>query len=410
MKLSSRVSDMKTSITLKVNEKINKMLQNGIHVYNMTSGQLPFKPCGEFVSTLSKQLNFLKSYQYSPIAGMPKLRRKFIDFIEEKRGIDFGSVETPMECIISNGSKHSLYNVFGALLDPGDEVILLAPYWVSYPEIIKFWRGVPVIVKSHAFDAYTPALEDIEKAITDKTKAIIINSPNNPAGIHYTDSWMKNFAKFLNSHPELTIISDEIYSELSYFDPKPSYFYQFDKELLSRTVIIHGISKSFAATGLRIGFCIADAELTKAMAKVQSQTTSGPNSLVQRALVDFDFHLQDNYFDTVKEELRECAQIIRISFRDANLAHCYYQTNSAFYYLLDFSRMPFFKKFQLAHADLEESDLSKVIVDDILDKAGVALAPGSAFGYPNSARMSMTLDTAPFKEAIGKLTEYLTSK
>jgi aspartate aminotransferase len=406
MILSSRVKDTKASVTLKVNEKINTMAQSGKHVYNMTSGQLPFKPSSDFISTISKQLNFLKSYQYSPIAGIPELREKFINYVEKKRNIDIGSSDTQMDCVISNGSKHSLYNLFGALINPGDEVILLTPFWVSYPEIIKFWGGVPVIVKSHAFDAYTPPIEGIEKAISSKTKAIIINSPNNPAGIYYTDDWMKQFAKFLKNHKDLMAISDELYSELAYFDPKPTYFYQHDASLLSQTVIVNGISKSFASTGLRIGFCIADAKLTKAMAKIQSQTTSGPNSLIQRALVDFDFDLLDNYFDPVKEQLRECAQIIRSGFRDANLPHCYYQTNAGFYYLLDFSRMPFFKR----HDHESEEDFSKEIVEDILDKTGVALVPGSSFGYPNSARMSMTLELAPFKEAIAKLFKYIAQK
>lgn len=406
MILSERIKDTKASITLKVNEKINVLIQQGKHVYNMTSGQLPFKPSSEFVSALGKQLNFLKSYQYSPIAGMSGLRVKFLNYYEEKRNLKFSDCTQEFDCVISNGSKHSIYNLLGALINPGDEVILLTPYWVSYPEMIKFWGGTPVVVKSHAFDAYTPYIEEIEKAISPKTKAIIVNSPNNPAGIHYSEEWMKSFGTFLKNYPDLLVISDEIYSELSYFDPEPSYFYQFDKSLLVQTVIINGISKSFAATGLRVGYCIADARITKAMAKIQSQTTSGPNSLVQRALLDFNFSDLDNYFDPVKAQLRDCAQMIRAAFREANLPHCYYQTTSAFYYLLDFSRMPIYEKFK----DDKNSDFSKEIVEDILEKTGVALVPGSAFGYPNSARMSMTLDSAPFKEAINKLVTYVAQK
>jgi aspartate aminotransferase len=216
---------------------------------------------------------------------------------------------------------------------------------------------------------------------------------------------LKNFALFLKSHPKLIVVSDEIYSELCYYDPKPKYFYQFDASLLAQTAIINGISKSFASTGLRVGFCIAEANVTKAMAKIQSQTTSGPNSLIQRALIDFDFNQIEHYFDPVKEQLRECAQIIRIAFRDVNLPHCFYQTNSAFYYLLDFSRMPFFQE---RYSDAEDS--SKEIVEEILLKTGVALVPGSSFGYPNSARMSITLEVAPFKEAISKLMAHIASK
>ena len=217
---------------------------------------------------------------------------------------------------------------------------------------------------------------------------------------------MKKFAEFLKGHEDLIVISDEIYSELSYFDPAPTYFYQHAPELLKQTVIINSISKSFASTGLRIGYCIADAKLTNAMAKIQSQTTSGPNSLIQRALIDYDFSAKENYFDEVKEQLRMSAQFLGQSFRDTNLSQCFYQTTSAFYYLLDFSRMPFFEKFD----DGQDSDFSEEIVEDILENTGVALVPGTDFGYPNSARMSLTLEQIPFQEAITKLVEYVSRK
>lgn len=404
MKLSSRVENTKTSVTLKVNEKINELSLTGRHVYNLTAGQLPFKPSSDFILQIQKQLNFLKSYQYSPLSGLPELRKKFISHVGHKRNISFSKLESEdgFDCVISNGSKHSLYNVFGALINPGDEVIILSPYWVSYPEMIKFWGGVPVVVNTHAFDAYTPHFEDIEKAITSKTKAIVINSPNNPAGIHYSDKWMKEFANFLEKFEDLIAISDEVYSEVSYFDPRPSYFYENAQHLLSRTVIINGISKSLASTGLRIGYCVANAKLTKAVARIQSQTTSGPNSLIQKSLIDFDFDQLEQFLEPVKNRLRECSQIVREEFREANLPHCYYQTTSAFYYLLDFTRMPIYERFKN-----DGDDVSKEIVDDILDSIGVALVPGTAFGYPNSARMSMTLEVIPFREAITKLVSHL---
>lgn len=403
MILSSRIKETRTSVTLKVNDKINMLASEGQHIYNMTSGQLNQKPCGQFIDAIGKQLNFLKSYQYSPIAGMAKLRTKFIKHMESKRGVEFKSDDIDFGCVISNGSKHSLYNVMGALLNPGDEVILLTPYWVSYPEMVKFWGGTPVIVKSHAFDAYTPSIEGIKEAISKKTKLIIINSPNNPAGIHYSDDWMKDFAVILKEHPHLMAISDEVYSELSYFDPAPTYFYQHDPELLKQTILVNSISKSLASTGLRIGYCIADARLTNAMAKIQSQTTSGPNSLIQRALIDYDLDAKENHFDEVKDQLRMSAQFLGQSFRDANLSKCFYQTTSAFYYLLDFSRMPMFARYD----DGKESDYSEVIVEDILKATGVALVPGSSFGYPNSARMSLTLEQIPFQEAIAKLVDFV---
>ena len=404
MNLSSRVKEAQMSVTLKMNEKVQTLVQNGRHIYNMTNGQLPFKPASDFIESINKQTNFLKSYQYSPISGFQKLRDKFLDYHLSERKVSTDKLDIELDCILSNGSKHSLYNIFGALINPGDEVILLTPYWVSYPEIIKFWGGTPVIVQSHAFDAYTPSFIEIEKKISAKTKAIIVNSPNNPAGIHYSEEWMKECCEFMKKNSNIVVVSDEIYSEIAYFDPKPTYFYQYEPELLNQTVIVHGISKSFAATGLRIGYTIADKKLIQAMGRIQSQTTSGPNSLIQRALIEYDFGNLDEFFDPVKEHLRECANIVRQTFRDANLPHCFYQTHSAFYYLLDFSRMPFFGKYT------DDVDHSEEIVDEILEQTGVALVPGGAFGYSNSARMSMTLELSVFREAIEKLVAYIAQK
>lgn len=406
MNLSSRIIDAKESITLKINEKINKITMSGQHVYNMTAGQLPFKPSPEFIHILERQLNFLKSYQYSPNAGFGALRKKLIGHIQEKRDFDYSSIEGEYDCVISNGSKHTIYNILGALVDPGDEVVLLTPYWVSYPEMIKFWGGVAVEVRSHTFDNFTPPIDEIENAIGDKTKVIILNSPNNPAGIHYNDEWMKEFAKMLKKHPGVTVISDELYSEISYFDPRPTFFYQYDTSLLSQTVIVDGISKTFACTGLRIGYCFGNKELMKAITKLQSQTTSGPNSLVQRALIDFDFNLLHNFFDPVKQQLRSCAQITREKFKNHGLSHCWYQTTAGFYYFLDFSRMPFFEKYNVE----EGKDKSEEIVQDILEQTGVALVPGAGFGHPNCARMSMTIELAPFEEAMERLVSFMAKK
>jgi len=404
MKLSLRVEDVKESITLTVNEQINKLAKGGQHIYNLTAGQLPFKPSSEFIHIISTQLNFLKSYQYSPVRGFPDLTSKIKTHIEKKRGVSFDDVEGDYSVIVSNGSKQSLYNVFGSILNPSDEVILLTPYWVSYPEMIKFWGGEPKVVGSNAFDRFMPHIDEIRKAVTKKTKAIIVNSPNNPAGIHYDDAWMKDFAVFLKEHPDLIVVSDEVYSEISYYDPKPSFFYQFDRSLLAQTVIVDGISKSFASTGLRVGFCIAQKPLIDAMAKIQSQTTSGASSLIQKSLIEFDFDNLENFLDPVKAQLRECAEIVRDNFRIVNLSHCWYQTTSAFYYFIDFSRMPVSENYS------KDKDYSIEIVKDILDQTGVALVPGAAFGFPNSARMSMTLEVAPFTEAMERLTAFLAGK
>lgn len=401
MLLSSRVKGLQDSITMKLNEKAIQLTEEGKVIYNLSGGQLPIKPLPEFVEKIHHQLNFLKSYQYSPSSGFQNLRKKLTKHFADSRHLSHDIFDENWDCIVSNGSKHSLYNALGALINPGDEVILLAPYWVSYPEMIKFWGGVPTVVRSNVFDAFVPAIDDIRKAMTSKTKAIIVNSPNNPAGIHYSEGWMREFAQFLHEFPELVVISDEVYSDINYFDPKPTYFYQVDHSLLQRTVIVHAISKSLASTGLRLGFVIAQAPIVAAMARIQGQTTSGPNSLVQRALADFDFKLIDSFLVPVRNHIRQNAAMVREKFREANLGHCWYQSTSAFYYMIDFSRTPMFNRFN------QDTDNSDAIAAELLDGEGITVVPGSDFGIPNSARISLVIEEIPFQEAVTKIVRYL---
>ncbi len=401
MLLSSRVKGLSYSITMKLNEKALNMTDEGKVIYNLSGGQLPIKPLPEFIEKIHHQLNFLKSYQYSPVSGFTNLRKKLTKYVAEVRNLPTEIFENDFDCIVSNGSKHSIYNGLGALVDPGDEVILLVPYWVSYPEMIKFWGGIPTVVKSNVFDAFVPAVEDIRKAMTPRTKAIIVNSPNNPAGVHYSDAWMKEFAAFLLEYPDLIVFSDEVYSDIYYFDPKPTYFYQFDHSLLSRTIIIQAISKSLASTGLRLGYAIGPAALVNAMGKIQGQTTSGPNSLIQRALMDFDLKFVETFLGPVRHHVRQNAATIREKFREANLGHCWYQSTSAFYFMIDFSRTPMFARFE------SDKDHSYAIADELLQNEGITVVPGSDFGVPNSARIALVIEEVPFQEAISKIIKYL---
>jgi aspartate aminotransferase len=401
MLLSSRVKGISDSITMKLNEKALQLTDEGKVIYNLSGGQLPIKPLAEFIEKIHHQLNFLKSYQYSPVAGFGNLRKKLMKHVLGTRGIQMETLEHTHDVIISNGSKHSIYNALGALIDPGDEVILLAPYWVSYPEMVKFWGGIPTVVKSNVFDAFVPAVEDIQRVMTPRTKVIIVNSPNNPAGIHYSDNWMREFAQFLRNNPDLIVLSDEVYSDICYFDPKPTYFYQHDPSLMERTIIIHAISKTLASTGLRLGFALAPHSVVSAMSRIQGQTTSGPNSLIQRALMDFDMSYLNSFLEPVRYHVRQNAATVREKFREGNLGHCWYQSTSAFYFMIDFSRTPMFTRFA------SDGDHSYAIADELLNNEGITVVPGSDFGLPNTARIALVIEEVPFQEAMSKIVKYL---
>ena len=406
MELSSRVKGMAESVTLKLNSLALEMSEQGKQVYNLTAGQLPFRPPQQFVDSIRNELDFLKSYQYSPVSGFTELRQKILAHIEETRGIHFSSVkDETFDCVISNGAKHSISSILGALVNPGDEVIIISPYWLSYPEMIKFCHGVPVIVKSSIYDVFTPSMADIRKAISQKTKAIIINSPNNPAGIHYSDEWMNEFAELLEENQDLVVISDEIYFEVCYYDPKPTYFYQKKPELLKRTVIVDGISKAFASTGLRIGYCIAPKILCKAIENLQGQLTSSANSLIQRAMLNYNFSNSAQFLGPVKLHLRENSNVIREKFKEYHLMKCWYQPVSAFYFMIDLSQTTVFEKYRQDKND--RSDYSMKICEDVLNQTGVVIVPGTDFGLMNSARISLVLPKEAFTEAIDKLVRFL---
>lgn len=404
MKISKRVSNISESITLKLNAAAVSMEKEGKSVWNLTAGQLPFRPSNEFSEALRSELVFLNSFQYSPVAGFAELKEKVIAYIEESRAIQLSETHG---VLVSNGGKHSISNVLASIIDPGDEVVLLAPYWVSYPEMIKLYGGTSKVVSSSIYEEFQPPLEDVEEALKGGAKTIIVNSPNNPSGIHYSETWMKNFAELMKKYDDVTIISDEIYYELNYFDPKPTYFYQYSPELLERTIIIDGVSKNMALTGLRIGFCIAPKELITVMSKLQGQTTSGANSLVQKALLAFNFNLIGDYLEPIKGHLRDNARIVQDKFRENQLSQCWYQTKSAFYFLVDFSGAPVMDKYK-KNAD-DKTDYSSQICADLLENHGVAIVPGISFGTPNSARISLVPTKDFFSEAIGKIVTFMKS-
>lgn len=409
--LSERVLKIIGSATLEMNEKIHQLKKQGRDVFNLTSGQLPFRPEANFIHSLQGQLSFLSSYQYSPVQGLSELQEKFTNQFLNSRFSSWSKADTDdfkakNSLLISNGSKQSLYNLFATIFNRGDEVMLFSPYWVSFPEMIKFWGGVPKVVNCNHYDGFSPDLEQVKEILaTSKIKAIILNSPNNPTGVHYSEVWMRQFAHLIKEYPEVIIVCDEIYEQLYYYDPAPTYFYQYVPELLSRTIIINGISKSLAATGLRIGTALGPNEIINAMVKLQSQSTSGANSLVQNALKDYDERQLRPYLQEIRLQLRRNAEILKDVLRDFDLATCWYQTTSAYYYIIDFMRTPHFKKKYPKLA--REDDRAEEICHSILEQEEVALIPGTNFGAPNCARLSFTLDPELFEQACKKVAKFL---
>lgn len=405
MYVSSKIRGIAESVTLKLNAKANQLTESGKKIFNLTAGQLPLRPDVDFVEKIKNELESVKSFQYSPVSGFTELKRKFIAHMEHKRGISFGSLKEKFDCVVSNGGKHCLINILGVLIEPGDEVLLMGPYWISYPEMIKFYDGIPVSVMSSLATAYQPSIAEIKRKISPKTRAIIINSPNNPTGCHYSKAWMDEFAELMRQHPDIIIISDEIYDELVYNGEAPCYYYQGRNDLLERTIIVDSISKTLASPGLRIGYCIGPAHVMAAISKLQGQATSGANSLAQRALVHYDLSRISTFLAPIKKRLKENSQVVKTKFEIHGLTKLWYEPTSAFYYMIDFTHAPVLKRYKKNEQD--DTDYAEVICEELLERYGVAIVPGGDFGITNGARISMVSETEEFSEAIEKLSRFL---
>lgn len=403
MYISSRVKEISESITLKLNAKAVAMAESGTKVFNFTAGQLPHRPPQRFVESIKTELDFLKSFQYAPVPGYPELRKKVMAHFEKSRGVVLPQNE--FDVVVSNGGKHALSNVLSCLLETGDEVIVLSPYWLSYPEMIRFVKGVPVIVEGSFANNYVPSVKDIDKSLSPKTRAIIINSPSNPAGIHYSREWMIEFAELMSKHKEVAIISDEIYFELIHDGSRPYYFYQHNPSLLKQTIICDGISKSLASTGLRVGWTIAPKAMTGAIGRLQGQSTSNTCSLIQRALIDFDFDGLRSFVTPINEHLKENAKIMQDKLIQYDLAQKSYPSLSAFYYLFDFTNTPIHNKLKTSANDT--SDYSAQVAEMMLEQVQVAVVPGGPFGAPNTFRLSLVNEKGPFSEGLDKMFKFI---
>ena len=392
---SERVSTFKESITLKLNAEAISLAKQGHNVINLTAGQLPFKPDSKFIDSIKKECNFLSSFQYSPVPGQGNLKEKLMKNFYRDNNINN---ENNLDVIISNGAKQSISNILCALLNPGDEVIIFTPYWVSYRPLIELYGGVVKVVESDFYDSFSPELNQLESLLSSKTKAIIVNSPSNPSGVIYSNDWMDKFGEIVESHPDVTIISDEIYRDLTYYDPAPKYFYQERQGLLNQTIIVGGISKSMAATGLRVGWAIAPKDFVGTLSKLQGQLTSGANSLIQSALVHYDLSNAQEYLNPIKVHLRENSKVLRDKLKEADLSHKWYQVRGAFYYILDFNKLPIHERFIKSVDD--PSDYGHEICTYLLKSYGVACVPGTDFGLKNCARISLVSPNQEFESAV----------
>ncbi|MPM13350.1 Aspartate aminotransferase [bioreactor metagenome] len=382
---------MSESATLAMTKKSREMKAAGIDVINLSIGEPDFF-VPDFIKAAAKKAVDDNFSFYPPVAGYPQLRQAISNKLKRDNDLDYA----PDQIVVSTGAKQAICNVFLACLDPGDEVIVPAPFWVSYTELIKLAGGVPVYIPTTIEDDFKVKPEQIEKMITPKTKAFIFCAPNNPSGMLYTLDELKALAAMFGKHPEVLIISDEIY-ELINFDGK-TYSIGIFPEVKDRTVTINGLSKAFAMPGWRIGYSASPLDIAKAIEKVQGQVTSGANAVAQIASVTAlqPDPAQCEDLQKMKKAFLERRDYVVNRLRDIPG----FKPNvpmGAFYVFPNVQQL--FGKTDGETVINNDSDLCLYLIN----KAHVALVPGSAFGDPNCIRFSYATSMENLEKAMNRI-------
>ncbi len=391
--LSDRAKRIKPSPTLAMDAKAKSMKSAGIDIVNFGVGEPDFDTPENIKEAALKAMKegFTK---YTPVGGIDALKDAIIEKFKKDNNLSY----TREEIIVSCGAKHSLYNIAQALYNPGDEVLIPSPYWVSYPDQVMLNDAIPVFIKTYESDSFMVKAEAVKAHITKKTKAIILNSPSNPTGLTYDRKTLEEIGEVVLRHG-LYIISDEIYEKLVYDGVSHTSIASLDKELKERTIVVNGLSKSYAMTGWRIGFAAGPREIIKAMTNIQSQSTSNPTSIAQKAAVEALTGPQD----FIKKMLSEFDRRRRFLIEELNTIpgmSCVTPTG-AFYAFPNTSK--FYGK-AIGNRNITSSlDLAIYL----LEEAKVGLVHGEAFGDDNYIRLSYAVSVEEIKKGIDRIKEAL---
>ena len=392
VQLSNRLNRLAPSATLVMSQKSNEMKAQGIDVINMSVGEPDFNTPDHIKNAAKKAIddNFSR---YSPVPGYLDLRVPIAEKLKNENGLDY-SVN---EVLVSNGAKQSVCNTVMALVNEGDEVIIPAPYWVSYPQMVKLAGGEPVIVEAGFEQDFKMTPQQLEAAITSKTKMIILCSPSNPTGSVYSSSELEALAEVIKKHEDLFVLADEIYEHINYTG-KHSSIAQVEG-MKDRTIIVNGVSKAYAMTGWRIGYIAAPEWIVKGCNKLQGQYTSGPCSVSQKAAVEAYVASQDCVEEMRKAFERRRNLIVELAKDIPGLEVNVPQ--GAFYLFPKCSS--FFGKTDGTTVINNSTDFALYL----LEKAHVATVAGDAFGDPDCFRMSYATSDENIREAMRRIKDTL---
>ncbi|MBI5787740.1 MAG: pyridoxal phosphate-dependent aminotransferase [Candidatus Schekmanbacteria bacterium] len=392
MSLSAKVAGINPSPTLAITAKAKKMKSEGIDIIGFGAGEPDFDTPDHIKAAAIAAINegFTK---YTPSAGILALREAVANKLKRDNGLDYKADEI----IISCGAKHSLFNTMLALFEEGDEIILPSPYWVTYPEQIRLAGATAVIVDTKVENGFCLNPKDLQAKITQRTKGIIINSPNNPTGAVYDRKTLEAIAEIAVAK-NIRVISDECYEHLVYDNHKHYSIAALGKEIKARTIVINAVSKTYSMTGWRIGYCAGSKDIVSAMENLQSQCTSNPCSIAQKAAVAALNGPQDN-LAVWQKEFAERRKIMVDGLNNIPGLVCP-SPGGAFYVFPDWSKL---RGYRTPAGQVIEN--SGQMTDYLLDSAGVALVPGGEFGAPDYLRLSYATSRQAIIEGVKRIGE-----
>ncbi|MBN1414351.1 MAG: pyridoxal phosphate-dependent aminotransferase [Bacteroidales bacterium] len=390
--LSRRVNFLSPSATVAMNQKARDLKAKGIDVINMGVGEPDFNTPDHIKDAAKKAIDGNFSF-YPPVTGFPDLKKAVVEKFKRENNLDF----TPEQIMVSCGAKHALSNSLMALIDKDDEVIIPAPYWVSYVELVKLCEGKPIVIEAKYESSFKITPAQLEKAITPKTKAFLICSPSNPSGAVYSRNELRAFADVLQKHQKIFILSDEIYEHINFVGVHESIA-QFP-ELKDRVVVINGVSKAYAMTGWRIGYMGAPLWLTKACDKLQGQMTTGASTIAQKAAVAALTSDQQCVKDMNKAFRRRKDLMVKLIREIEGLKVC--DPEGAFYVF------PVVKNYLGMSINGRKINTTEELCMYLLEDAHISTVPGDAFGDPDCIRISFANSDENLIEAMRRMKEAL---
>lgn len=393
MNVSNRAQQLTPSVTLAAAAKAKALKAKGVDVLSLTVGEPDFVTPKNIQKAAIASIENGRASYYTPSGGIPELKQAIVSYVEREYQLRY----QPKQVIVTDGAKYALYLLFQAILNVGDEVIILVPYWVSYGEQVKLAEGKPVFVSSTQEQSFKVSVAQLEAVRTDKTKAIILNSPSNPTGVIYTEEELRQIGEWAVAH-NILIIADDIYGRLVYNGHRFTPIATISEAIRQQTIIINGVSKTYAMTGWRIGFAVGDEKIIQAMTQLASQSTSNPVAVSQYAAIEALTGEQSTV-----EDMRQAFEkrLNHIYPKVAALPGVSLIKPEGAFYLF-----PNVKK------TLEICGYDNVTnwVEDLLQEAHVALVTGEGFGAPEHVRMSYATDLMTLEKAIERMNDFIEKK